>query len=290
MFILRTSLAVGLVFALTVAVSAAPNRSLTARGRNSRYAIEGIVVQVHHDRSRRGAGWIKVRRSHHHRYGRTGTTAAAALSGRNRLRRSGQGTTFAVNSSTRFERLRQGGNRGSGATRTTFHAIRTGERVRILPGSGQRRAAREVVILPNRSNRFGNRRYFGNRSSYGHRNSSYRRHSLVGSRVLARHGHRQNFRVNRPSVTRLAIHRPVRHTLIEGRVARQVHRHAVAHHVAAKPVKHEVKHIVKKKASAPKHTVPQTKHPPAHKHAASHPHSSGHSHAPAHKSSSHHKR
>src|SRR5215472_13712800 len=105
MFILRASLAVGLTLTLTAAVLAAP--AVHGRRGSSRHGIEGTVVGVHHDRANGRAGWIKVRRLRHHGHGRRGSTSVAASLGRNRSRRSGNTTTFPVNSSTRFERLGQ---------------------------------------------------------------------------------------------------------------------------------------------------------------------------------------
>jgi hypothetical protein len=62
MFIHRGLVAGGLALLLTSALVAAPTRSLSSRNHRSRSGIEGTVVRVHHDRSHRNAGWIKVRR------------------------------------------------------------------------------------------------------------------------------------------------------------------------------------------------------------------------------------
>ncbi len=159
MLILRGSLTVALALALATAVVAAPNRSLSARHRTNRYTIEGTVVRVHHHRSPRSAGWIEVRRpQHHHSAGRSGTSAVAAA-GRNRSGSRSHVVKVPVNSSTRFQRRGRSVNGNAiASTRTariSFHALRTGERVRIIPGSSRRHAARVVEIMPNSSIRCG---------------------------------------------------------------------------------------------------------------------------------------
>src|SRR5262249_41204150 len=176
----------------TAALLAAP----AGRGHrgSSRRGIEGTVVGVHHDRANGRAGWIKVRRLRHHVHGRRGSTSVAASLGRNRSRRRGHVMTFAVNASTRFERLGQGGN-GARAARTTFQAVHSGERVRVHPGSGRSRAAREVVILLN-----------ANRGASHHRRHHvHRRHSLVNSVVLLRHHRRHHHAVNRSIMNGSAV-------------------------------------------------------------------------------------
>ncbi len=274
MFLLRGSLAAGLALALTTAALAAP----TVRRGVSRYGIAGTVVQVHRDRVNGRAGWIKVRRRHHYGYGRRGSTSVAATLGRNRFRHSSQTMTFPVSSATRFERLSRGVN-GFRDTRTTFQAVHSGERVRVFPGSGRVRAAREVVILPRSFNRSGARytstfrrgAIYGRRYVYRNRHV-YRWHPLVYSRVLYRHGRRHHFYTHHRATRQAAVRWPVRRTLIYGRV--------VSHHrrVAPPTVKHAVKHTTVKRPPVHKRPAAHVHHKPAPKHSASprrpasHPH------------------
>jgi hypothetical protein len=275
MFLSRALAALTLSLAATVTVVAAPNRAVTARRNRGNSGIEGIVVRVHHDRLHRNAGWIKLRHRSIHRYGRRrGISAVAAASRRRRGQRGGGALTFAVNSSTRFQRL--GGSGRARGGRVTFGSIRTGERVRVFAGSGQQHAARLVDILLNSS---GHRhRYaYGNRFGSGRR-FVHRCHPLIRSRVLSRLRRRSPVAVNRrvvPSVVR----RPARHPLVEGRVAaRQIRRAAtmpVVKH-ASKPV---VKHPTPPKHNAP----PKHKNPPHPNHAQPHPHSTNHAHSSGHR-------
>ncbi|HEY7428928.1 MAG TPA: hypothetical protein VH682_32155 [Gemmataceae bacterium] len=282
MFILRASLAVGLTLTLTAALLAAP--AGVGHRSSSRHGIEGTVVGVHHDRANGRGGWIKVRRLRHYGHGRRGSTSVAASLGRNRFRRGRQTITFPVNTSTRFEHLRQGGN-GAQAAATTFQAVRSGERVRVHPGSGRSRAARAVVILLNANRGASHRR----------RHHVYHRHSLVNSVVLSRHHRRHHHAVNRAlvggsAVRQSFVRRPVRHTLIRGRVASRNVRHRVAS--AA------VKHVVKNHKPAPlKHTTAKApakrtnhKSPAKQKNHKPGKHSAARSHAASHSRSSHHKR
>ncbi|HEY7154545.1 MAG TPA: hypothetical protein VH575_11345 [Gemmataceae bacterium] len=268
MFLLRSSLAVGLAFTLTTAALAAP----TVRRGTSRYGIEGRVVHVHRDRTNGRAGWIKVRRGHHYRSARRGSISARAALGRNRFRRGSHTMTFPVNSTTRFARLSRSVN-GLSGTRTTFQAVHSGEHVRVFPRSGRSRAAREVVILMRSSHRSGARNastfrrgaFYGRRYMYRHR-YVYRRPSLVYSRVLYHHGRRHHVSVQHHNARRVVARRPVRHTLIHGRVA--------SHHrrVAPHTMKHAVKRTTVKKPPVHKRPAAHVQHKPAPKHSASHSH------------------
>lgn len=268
MFLLRSSLAVGLAFTLTTAALAAP----TVRRGTSRNGIEGRVVHVHRDRTNGRAGWIKVRRGHHYRSARRGSISARAALGRNRFRRGSHTMTFPVNSTTRFARLSRSVN-GLSGTRTTFQAVHSGEHVRVFPRSGRSRAAREVVILMRSSHRSGARNastfrrgaFYGRRYMYRHR-YVYRRPSLVYSRVLYHHGRRHHVSVQHHNARRVVARRPVRHTLIHGRVA--------SHHrrVAPHTMKHAVKRTTVKKPPVHKRPAAHVQHKPAPKHSASHSH------------------
>jgi hypothetical protein len=270
MFILRSLAAVGVAVAFSAAVVAAPNPAKTRSA--SGYSIQGTIVQIHHARTPRNSGWIKIRRSAHHRSGQRGRTIAAVRRGG---RRGGQTVTIAVNSATRFQRMGQGKGRSAG-NRVHFNSIRTGERVRVLRGSGQRHSARVVEILTNSSR---NRRSVGNRSysnsnrrSYGRR---YRGNSLMGSRVLVRLGRKPIHRTKRTIRVRTVVRRPVRHPLIHGRVAA---RHATAVH----RVRHTIKHAAKPHKATPHKRATAVRHTSV-KHAAKRPH-------PKARSSSHRKR
>lgn len=274
-------LAVGLSLALTLAAPAAPAPNV--RAGNSRRAIHGTIVRVHHSRSSRHSGWILVRRAHHHR-GRRGINAAAAV-GRIRSRRGGNLVRFAVNSSTRIERLGQRRNGAANVSRTSLHAIRTGERVRVIPGSRSHHAAREVDILTHRSQRSTNRHSFGNGRSFAHRRSA-----LIGSRVLARHGRPQYYRTAHRNLRRTVVRRPIRHTLVQGRVAQRTRHHHHGGQALTAAMKKDINRLVKhdvKKDLHKVHKQPAKAHHTSTRHAASRPakhtHSSGHAKPAAHR-------
>lgn len=258
MFLPRSFWAIGLSLLVTTVATAAPTRR---PHRNN--GIEGRVVQVHHDRKHRNAGWIKIRHGTARYYGhRRGTSALAAAT-----RRGSQVRTFHVNASTRFERL---GQRGRGVARLGFGSIHRGERVRVYLGS--QNVARLVDVLPNASrarHRFAYHHRYGSRQV---RRYVYHRHPLVRNRVLVRNG-RQPIRINRPIVvTRPVVVRTVPHPLIRRPV------------VVARAVKHP---SAKPRATPAKHTVAHNpsppKHPAAHKPAPHPAHSSSHSHSSSHR-------
>jgi hypothetical protein len=287
MFILRGLLVAGLTLALSATLSAAPLPN--GRASSSGRTIQGTIVKVHHNRKNRGSGWILVRRAYHHHNRRS--IAAAAAVGRNRARRGGRTIRIAVNSSTRFDRLSQGRNRAASVSRTSFHALRTGHRVRVLPGSRQYHAAREVAILSTSSNRSANRRGYGNNSNY-RRRYSYRRNSLIGSSVLARQGRPQYYRTNRRIVRQTVVTMPVRHALVQGRVARQMQHHHHSGQGLTPAMKRNINQAVKrdvKKDLRPvhkQHTMTHktsVKHTAAKRSAAKPAHSSGHAKPPAHR-------
>jgi hypothetical protein len=283
MFVVRGLLAAALTLALTATVSAAPTTSGKTSGQHnrSRHAIEGIVVGVHHARTPRGSGWIKVRvGQRHRRYGKT-STAIAALGKKRSSPSQHHGTTVMVNSSTRFERIGANGKGKTQVTRTTFRAVRTGEHVRIYPGSSTQRAAREVDILLGQSNRGSSRRANGTMGSSGSSTASnsntnpyYRRHPLIRGRVLyrlaRRWDRREDFLERHPGLTRRISSWLTRHPLIEGRVARRLDRladhlalasakhrpltKALTHPISAHVVRHEVKKAIRHEV---KHDVKQ---------------------------------
>lgn len=273
MFVLRASFAVVLSLALTAALTAAPNPRQLARGR--RGGIQGTVVQVHHDRSPRGAGWIKIRRGVR-RHG-----VSAALGGGSRRHR--HLMTVRVGRVTRFERMVQGANGQLGARRTSFAALRHGERVRVMPGSGRNHVARVVGIMSSGSgsgrsygNRYASgRRYYGSGYGSGRRYGGYyghRRHSLVGRRVVVVN---RNITIRPRVVRRVTVVRPVRHSLVHGSVARRVQHHNRTHHTAAHvrkpaPPKHKTAAKPKPHKAAPVHHSRK----PAHSAGHAKPHSS----------------
>ncbi len=286
MFLLRGILISALSLALTTVAFAAPNTGYHRRHRVNN-GIQGTVVQVHHDRLHRNAGWIKLRHGTARYYGRSrGSSAFASVSRRRGARSSGV-ITVNVNNSTRFQRL---GQRGRGAGRIGFGAIHRGERVRVYLGSQS--MARLVDVLPYSYYRTRHRYGYGNhqRRYYGRR-TFYRRHPLVLQRALVRSG-RYPVRVNRPIfVNRPSVNRWVPHPLIRSAIVVQQHRRAVeaqlvkhaSQHLAKSPPKHPAvvhkptppNRIVAHRPPPPKHTAARKPSPKPHR-SAPRPHSSAH--------------
>ncbi len=284
MFLLRGILISALSLIFTTVAVAAPNVGFNRRHRVNN-GIQGTVVQVHRDRLHRNAGWIKLRHGTARYYGRSrGTSTFASVSRRRGVRRSGV-ITVNVNNSTRFQRLAQ---RGRGASRIGFGAIHRGERVRAYLGS--QNLARLVDVLPSSyyqtRHRYGYRNHY--RRHYGRR-PYYRRHPLIHQRALVRNG-RHPVRVNRPIVVnRPSVNRWARHSLIQGAMAAQQRRRAVATQVVKHAIQNHPKTPPKRvvvhkptppkrvahKPTPPKHTTARRPSPKPH-HSAPRPRSSGH--------------